>query len=59
MITKKELKDYKKLCYDRERGRILTPDGFRFISEANVYNSTAIGEHFLEVLGTIHREGEI
>ena len=53
-ITKKQYDDYKKLCYDREHGRILTPDGLRFICEANNYEPEAIGKHFLEVLGRIH-----
>lgn len=30
-ITKKKLKNYKKMCYDRERGRGLTIDGLRLI----------------------------
>ena len=50
-ITKEQYDDYKKLCYDREHGRILTPDGLRFICEANNYEPEAIGKHFLEVLG--------
>lgn len=50
-ITKKQYDDYKKLCYDREHGRILTPDGLRFVCEANNYDPEAIGKHFLEVLG--------
>ena len=53
-ITKKQYDDYKKLCYDREHGRILTPDGLRFICEADNYEPKAIGKHFLEVLGRIH-----
>ena len=53
-ITKKQYDDYKKLCYDREHGRIITPDGLRFVCEANNYEPEAIGKHFLEVLGRIH-----
>lgn len=26
-ISKKEYEEYKSLCYDRDHGRILTPDG--------------------------------
>ena len=59
MITKKKLKDYKILCYDREERGILTLDGLRFIYEANGYNPAAIGEYILEVPGTIHGEGEM
>lgn len=33
-MTQKQIEDYKQLCYDRNNGRILTPDGLRFICEA-------------------------
>ena len=52
-ITKKELEDYRKMCYDRQHRRILTPDGLRFICEANRYDPEAIGKHMLEVLARI------
>ena len=32
-ISKKEYEEYKSLCYDRDHGRILTPDGLRLICE--------------------------
>jgi hypothetical protein len=34
-------------------GRILTPDGLRFIIEANEYDAQKIGQHFLEMLPKI------
>lgn len=49
-ITKKQLEEYEQLKRDRDHGRILTPDGFRFVCEANGYNPEKIGTHFLEVL---------
>ena len=49
-LTQKQIADYEQLCYDRNNGRILTPDGLRFICEANNYDPEAIGRHFLEVL---------
>ena len=52
-ITKKELEDYEQLCRDRNSGRLLTPDGLRFIGEAHNYDPEAIGRHFLELLPTI------
>jgi hypothetical protein len=52
-ITKKELEDYEQLCRDRNSGRLLTPDGLRFICEAHNYDPEAIGRHFLELLPTI------
>ena len=34
-ITKKQLEEYEQLRCDRDNGRLLTPDGLRFICEAN------------------------
>ena len=50
-LTQKQIADYEQLCRDRNNGRLLTPDGLRFICEANGYDPEAIGRHFLEVLG--------
>ena len=55
-ITKKQLEDYEQLCRDRDNGRLLTPDGLRFICEANNYDPKAIGRHFLEVLAKIQQQ---
>lgn len=52
-ITKKQLADYEQLCKDRNSGRILTPDGLRFICEAYDYDVEKIGKHFLETLPKI------
>lgn len=49
-LTKKQLADYEQLCRDRNNGRILTPEGLRFICEAYNFDPEAIGKHFLEVL---------
>lgn len=49
-ITKKQLEEYEQLKRDRDNGRLLTPDGLRFICEANGYDPEKIGKHFLEVL---------
>lgn len=49
-LTQKQIADYEQLCRDRNDGRLLTPDGLRFICEANNYDPEAIGRHFLEVL---------
>lgn len=50
-LTKKQIEDCRQLCHDRDRGRILTPEGLRFVCEANDYDPEKIGRHFLEVLG--------
>ena len=55
-MTQKQIEDYKQLCYDRSNGRILTPDGLRFICEANNYDPEAIGQHFLEVLARFNSQ---
>ena len=52
-ITKKQLADYEQLCKDRNNGRILMPDGLRFICEAYDYDAEKIGKHFLETLPRI------
>ena len=49
-ITQKQLKDYEQLRHDRDNGRLLTPEGLRFICEANKYDAEAIGKYFLELL---------
>lgn len=54
-ITKKQLEDYQQLCKDRDSGRILTPDGLRFICEAHKYNAEAIGKHMLETMTKIQK----
>lgn len=52
-ISKKEYEDYRKLCYDRDHGRILTSDGLRLICESYNKNPEAIGKHLLETLARI------
>lgn len=49
-LTKKQIEDYRNLCYERDHGRLLTPDGLRFICEANNMDPEAIGKHLLECL---------
>ena len=49
-LPRKQIADYDRLCRDRNNGQLLTPDGLRFICEANNYNPKTIGRYFLEVL---------
>lgn len=44
-ISKKQLEEYEQLKKDRDNGRLLTPDGLRFICEANNYDPKTIGKH--------------
>lgn len=55
-ITKKELEDYKQLCKDRNEGKILTPDGLRFICRACNYNPEEIGKTMLENMARIYND---
>lgn len=52
-LTKNQIEDYEKLCDARNHGRILTPDGLRFICAAYHYDTEAIGKHFLEALSKV------
>ena len=56
-ITKKELEEYKQMCYDKNNGRILTPDGLRLICDAHKNDPEAIGKHMLETLARIQSKG--
>ncbi len=49
-ITKKQMEEFEHLRRDRDNGRVLTPEGLRFICEANEYDPEKIGKHILEVL---------
>ena len=49
--------DYKKMCYDRDHGRFLTPDGLRVICEGLNRNPEAIGKHILETLAQMQSKG--
>ena len=52
-ITNKEYEEFQKYKTDKLNGRILSPDGLRFIIEANDYDAQKIGQHFLEMLPKI------
>ena len=49
--------DYRKMCYDRDHGRFLTPDGLRVICEGLNRNPEAIGKHILETLAQMQSKG--
>lgn len=49
-ITKKEFEEYRQMCDDKNKGRILTPDGLRLICDGLNRDPEAIGKHFLEML---------
>lgn len=52
-VTKKQLAEYEQLKRDKNNGRILTPDGLRFICQAYNYDPEEIGKTMLENLARI------
>ena len=52
-LTNTEYEEYQAFLKNRSQGRILTPDGLRFICESYGYDATKIGQHFLELLSRI------
>ena len=52
-ISNKEYEEFQQYKSDRAFGKILTPDGLRFIIEANDYDARKIGQHFLDMLPKI------
>ena len=56
-ITKKQQAEFEQLRRDRDNGRILTPDGLRFICAAYDNNPEKIGIHMLEILAKFRSEG--
>lgn len=55
-ISKRELNEYRQMLHDKNSGRILTPEGLRFICEAYKNNPEAIGRHMLEILARFQSE---
>lgn len=55
-MTKKQIEEYIELRSARDNGRLLTPNGLRFICEAHNNDPEAIGKHFLEVLAKFRAE---
>lgn len=51
IITKKQLEEYEQFCRDRDNGRLLAPDGLRFICEVSNLDPEIIGMHILEIYG--------
>ena len=58
-ITNKENERYQQYLIDKIYGRILTPDGLRFICASFDYDPEQIGKHMLEMLAKFRNEGII
>ena len=56
-LAKEQLKEFQEYQENKNSGRILTPDGLRFVCEGLENDPEAIGRHFLEVLGKFRSEG--
>ena len=58
-ITKKKLEEYERLRWDRDNGRLLTPDGLRLICAAYENDPEKIGIQMLVMLTEFRNEGII
>ena len=56
-LSNKQYEEYQKFLEATNKGRILTPEGIRFICAANDYNPEKIGQHFLELLPKLSEGG--
>ena len=52
-LTDKQYADYCNLKDLQLKGRLLTPNGVRFICETYNFDAEKIGQHFLDLLPTI------
>lgn len=55
-IKNSEYEEFQKYLRDKNNGRILTPDGLRFICQANDYDLEKIGKHMLETLAKLQKQ---
>jgi hypothetical protein len=55
-LTNNQYEENKHLCYTRDQGRILTPDGLRLVCAGFDYDPEAIGKHMLETLAKFQAE---
>ena len=58
-ITNKQYEEYRRLIYDRDHGRMLTPDGLRLICSACNDDPTEIGKIMLENLANLQAKGAV
>lgn len=56
-LTNKQYEEYQKYLDEKSKGRILTPDGLRFICAACDHDAQKIGQHFLELLPKLTEGG--
>ena len=56
-IKDKQCEEYLKYKSDESHGRFLTPEGLRFIIQANNYDAEDIGKYFLNLLPRLTPRG--
>ena len=56
-ISNKEYERYQQYLHDKTFGRVLTPDGLRFVCESHNNDPEEIGKLMLEVLAKCRSEG--
>lgn len=56
-LTNKEYADYQMYLRDKNKGRILTPDGLRLLCEGEQHNPEEIGKRMLETYMKLKSEG--
>ena len=49
-IKNAEYEEFQKYLHDKNNSRILTPDGLRFLRQANDYDPEKIARYMLEVM---------
>ena len=57
-MTKKQKQDYLEYLRLKSQGRLLTPDGIRFICQMYDYDPEKIGRHILECLPKVTEENK-
>lgn len=58
-VKNADFEEYRKYREDVQHGRVLTPDGIRFICQSNDNDPVKIGNYMLEMCGKFKSEGII
>ena len=55
-LAEREHEEFRQMYYGKNNGRIITPEGIRFICEAHNYDPEVIGKYNLEILSRIQNK---
>lgn len=58
-VKNADFEEYRRYREDLQHGRVLTPDGLRFICNANDMDPEKVGKHFLDQYAKFKAEGII